>query len=149
MRLARGLEVWRLLRFGLVGASGALVNLSVLWFAREHLLATIGSPSLRLNGALALAIPIATLNNYFWNRFWTWNDRRATGSSRRAAAEFAQYVLAVAVGSAVQVALTNLLAAWLQYLVANGIAISVAAAVNFALNDAWTFRAGPAQSQRK
>jgi putative flippase GtrA len=129
----------RVLRFGSVGASGVFVNQVTLWFAHEHLFAGM-SPRLALNAALAVAISLATVNNYFLNRLWTWCDRhRARGTSGNLA-QFGQYCVAVAVGSAIQVALTNLFTLFLRYLLANLCAIAVAGAVNFAINNQWTFR---------
>jgi dolichol-phosphate mannosyltransferase len=130
----------RFLRFGSVGASGVLVNQATLWFAREHLFAAM-SPRVSLNASLAVAISLATVNNYFWNRLWTWRDRRRTQSPLSVFAQFGQYCVAVAWGVAVQVALTNLLAPFLPYLLANLCAIAAAAGVNFAINNRWAFRA--------
>ena len=130
----------RVLRFGSVGASGVLVNQATLWFAHEHLFAGL-SPRLSLNAALAVAISLATVNNYLLNRLWTWCDRyRARGTSGNLA-QFGQYCVAAAVGSAMQIALTNLFTLFLQYLLANLCAIVVAGGVNFAINNQWTFRA--------
>lgn len=130
----------RFARFCTVGAGGVLVNQLVLWLAREHLFATLSPPRLRLNAALALAIAVATLNNFLWNRFWTWRDRYRVAGARALTAQFGQYTLTVLLGIAVQVLLTNLLIAYMHYLLANLVAIAVAAGLNFGLNNAWTFR---------
>jgi len=131
----------RFLKFCTVGASGVIVNQLTLWLAREYLFAAVASPRLRLNAALAVAISLATFNNFLWNRFWTWGDRRGgvTGLATLAA-QFGRYVLAVSLGIAVQAVVTNLLAALMHYLLANLLAIGVAGVVNFAVNNAWTFR---------
>ncbi len=134
----RRLLAWRLVRFGSVGASGVLVNLAVLYIGREYLFAWVDGP-LRLNLALALAILVATLNNFTWNRLWTWHDRRAH-IRRGLWVQLGQYFLAGWIGIGIQVALTNLLALWLHYLVANLVAIACAAVVNYLVNDVWTFR---------
>ena len=136
-RLATSL---RFVRFCIVGASGVLVNLLVLWLAREYLFATLRPPRLRLNAALALAIAVATLSNFLWNRFWTWRDRHRGAGARALAGQFGQYALAVLIGSGVQIVLTNVLSSYMYYLLANLMAIGAAAGVNFALNNAWTFR---------
>lgn len=129
----------RVLRFGSVGASGVLVNQVTLWFAHEHLFAGM-SPRLALNAALAVAISLATVNNYLLNRLWTWRDRYRVPGARGTLAQFGHYCVAVAVGSATQVALTNLFTLFLGYLLANFCAIVVAGGVNFAINNQWTFR---------
>ena len=66
----------RFLKFGTVGASGTVVNLGLLYFAQEHIFTAVHQPEMRLNFSLALAIFFATLNNFFWNRLWTWADRK-------------------------------------------------------------------------
>jgi putative flippase GtrA len=129
----------RVLRFGSVGASGVLVNQVTLWYAHEHLFVGM-SPRLALNAALAVAISLATVSNYFLNRLWTWGDRYRARGTRGNLAQFGQYCVAVAVGSAMQLALTNLFTLFLRYLAANLCAIVVAGGVNFAINNQWTFR---------
>ena len=69
------LKGFRYIKFGLVGASGTLVNIGILYLAQEFLFAAINAPRSRLYASLALAIAIATLNNFTWNRLWTWSDR--------------------------------------------------------------------------
>ena len=91
---------WRYLKFGLVGASGTLVNLGVLYACQEWLLQSI-EPTQRLYASLALAILLATVNNFVWNRRWTWQDRlqhSTTGELR----QFARYCLASWLGTCVQ-----------------------------------------------
>src|SRR5512146_373487 len=65
----------RFLKFGTVGASGTVVNLGVLYLGQEHIFNAVQPIQLKLNLSLALAIFLATLNNFFWNRLWTWADR--------------------------------------------------------------------------
>jgi dolichol-phosphate mannosyltransferase len=129
----------RVLRFGVVGASGVLVNQVTLWFAHEHLFTGM-SPRLALNASLAVAISLATVNNYLLNRLWTWRDRDRARSANGNLVQFGQYCVAVAVGSAMQMVLTNLFALFLRYLLANFCAIIVAGGVNFAINNRLTFR---------
>ncbi len=69
------LKGFRYVKFGLVGASGTVVNMVVLYGAQEFLFAAIADPRQRLYASLALAIGIATVNNFTWNRLWTWSDR--------------------------------------------------------------------------
>jgi putative flippase GtrA len=137
--LVQRLVHWRFFKFGVVGASGTVVNLAVLRVSQEFLLRAITPPSTRLNYSLAIAIFVATINNFTWNRRWTWHDRsRKPGKS--VFAQFGQYALACWVGIALQFLITKLLAAYLAYLVANLIAIVMASAFNFGVNHWWTFR---------
>lgn len=129
----------RFVRFGLVGASGTMVNLAMLTLGQEWLFRSIADSGTRLNASLALAISTATVNNFYWNRRWTWGDREA---SRRKALplQFLQYVSASGVAITVQFIFTRLFAQWVHYLLANLAAIGLAAAVNYLLNDRLTFR---------
>ncbi len=129
----------RFVRFGLVGASGTLINLAVLTLGQEWLFRFIAEPGMRLNASLALAISVATVNNFYWNRRWTWGDRDAA-RRKPLPLQFAQYVSASAVSITVQFVLTRLFAFWIHYLLANLIAIGLAAVVNYLVNDRVTFR---------
>lgn len=128
----------RFIKFGLVGASGVVVNLTVLYVGQEFLFRSITQETLRLNLSLALAIFIATISNFTWNHRWTWHDRKALRTVP-VVVQFGQYALACWIGIAVQFGLTNLLALFLHYLVANLIAVVIASLFNFVANDLWTF----------
>ena len=128
----------RFIKFGIVGASGVVVNLSVLYVGQEFLFRTITQDTLRLNLSLALAIFIATISNFSWNRRWTWHDRKSLRSTTLLV-QFGQYALACWLGTAIQVGLTNLFALFLHYLPANLIAVVIASLFNFVANDLWTF----------
>ena len=140
-RVARMLK-FRFLKFGTVGASGTFVNLGVLYIGQEFLFRAIAQPEIRLNFSLAGAILVATINNFTWNRIWTWQDRpRNQGGS--VLVQFGQYALACWVGILLQVVFTKILVVYLHYLVANLIAIVFASVFNFIVNDLWTFRHRP------
>jgi putative flippase GtrA len=141
---------YRYLKFGIVGASGTVVNLAMLHFGHEylfnHLEAAYNKPYL----SLALAIIVATANNFTWNRLWTWSDRVKTLEAQVSPSssvslpllgvEFGQYITASAFGSALQYGLTLLLSSTMDYRLANVIAIAAASVSNFLANDRWTFK---------
>jgi dolichol-phosphate mannosyltransferase len=129
----------RFIKFGTVGASGVLVNLGVLYVCQEFVFSAITSHDMRLNVSLATAIFFATINNFYWNRAWTWRDR-TRHPDKHLLLHFGQYALAVWVGIAVQVVLTKLLVIYLYYLLANALAIVIASVFNFLVNNFWTFR---------
>lgn len=129
----------RFMRFGTVGASGVVVNLTVLYLCQEFLFSGLLAPDMRLNLSLACAIFFATLNNFFWNRAWTWHDRQQH-PDKHLLLHFGQYAVAVWIGIALQVVLTKLLVLHLHYLVANASAIVLASVFNFLVNNFWTFR---------
>lgn len=129
----------RFVKFGTVGASGVFVNMGFLYLAQEHLFTFVASPGMRLNASMAVAIFFATVNNFAWNRLWTWADRKHH-HDKPLALQFGQYALACWVGIALQVVITKLLvAAGAHYLTANLAAILFASVFNFAVNDFWTF----------
>ena len=67
----------RFIKFSIVGASGTLVNLGLL-----YLLVEFGG--LNETVAVVISYEISILNNFAWNELWTFRDRRAaTGSVRR------------------------------------------------------------------
>lgn len=132
----------RFLKFGTVGVSGIVINQGVLYVAQEYIFHVSHVPGevnwLGLNLSLGLAIFFATLNNFFWNRLWTWADRKQL-YDRPWLLQFGQYTLSCGLSIALQVMFTNLMAPHVYYLVANFIAIVVTSVLNFVLNDIWTF----------
>jgi dolichol-phosphate mannosyltransferase len=144
------IERYRYLKFGIVGASGTVVNLTILYLGHEYLFAAIEASYKKPYFSLALAITLATVNNFTWNRLWTWSDRVRTLEAQEAqpvslrllGMEFGQYVTASAFGSALQYLLTLLLSGSMDYRIANVIAILAASVSNFLATDRWTFRRG-------
>jgi putative flippase GtrA len=142
------IERYRFLKFGIVGASGTVVNLVVLYLGHEYVFSSIEANYNKPYFSLVLAISLATLNNFTWNRLWTWSDRvRALEaeeaqpvSVRVLGKEFGQYATASAFGMALQYLLTMLLSDHMDYRVANLMAIVVVSVVNFLANDRWTFK---------
>jgi putative flippase GtrA len=133
---------WRYIKFGLVGASGTVVNLAVLYVCQEFLLAAIASTEQRLYASLAIAILLATVNNFAWNRLWTWRDRQAEFHGG-IATQFVRYGLASWLGTSVQYIMTLWLAQHVHYLVGNVLAIVLASVINYFANDWWTFKGNP------
>ncbi|MCD6305536.1 MAG: GtrA family protein [Deltaproteobacteria bacterium] len=131
----------RFIRFGLVGFSGTLINMGVLYVNQSILLRQVHPPDKRLHISLAIAICIATFNNYLWNRYWTWGDRQRH-QKRGFFAQMAQYYLSCTVAILLQYVLTTLLAAVVHYLIANLISIALAAIFVYVINDIWTFSIG-------
>jgi putative flippase GtrA len=152
LTLIEWLQRFRYIKFGIVGASGTIVNMLILFLGQEYLFQFIEDPRSRLYPALGLAIAIATLNNFTWNRLWTWADRIQAAklhskdhglphpSLKIWFTQLSQYAVASWFGIALQYSLTLWLAHSLHYLVANVIAIVIASVSNFLANDYWTFR---------
>jgi putative flippase GtrA len=150
LRLIEWLKSFRYVKFGLVGASGTAVNLVVLYVAHEHLFRAIEPEGSKPYASLALAIAVATVNNFTWNRLWTWSDRlrqvepQLPGMPRPPTfalllGQLGRYTLASWFGIALQYVLTLWLSQSLHYMLANVIAIVIASVSNFLANDRWTF----------
>ena len=130
---------WRFIKFGAVGASGTVINIAVLFACQEYLLLQIADFHVRLNYSIAIAITLATISNFYFNRRLTWCDRQYEASPG-VMVLFFKYVAAAAVSIAIQSVMTKSLSLYLHYLVANLVAIGVSSIFNFVANDRLTFR---------
>lgn len=134
-RVGRGTrkpENWaQLLRFGLVGGSGYVVNLVAF--------ATLtGAADLHHIPAAVGAFLVAVTNNFVWNRMWTF---RAATPGRHPANQGARFIVVSVIGLGVNLAVLEALVsgAGLAELPAQAIAVAVAMPVNFVGNKLWTF----------
>jgi dolichol-phosphate mannosyltransferase len=131
-------EEWRkILRFGVVGCSGIVVNIGLLWI----LTAFAGIPDLV---SLAVAIELSIVNNFLWNELWTFGggEGHRLGDVRHRFVSFQ----AVSIGGAlINWVLYYLLTRWagVYWLVANLVAILIAFAWNYLVNRNLTWRRGP------
>ena len=130
---------WRFVKFGAVGASGTVINIAVLYACQEFLLLRITDFSMRLNYSIAIAITLATISNFYFNRRLTWRDRQHEASPG-VLVLFFKYVAAAGVSIAIQSLMTKSLSEYLHYIVANLVAIGVSSIFNFVANDRLTFR---------
>ena len=130
---------WRFIKFGMVGASGTVINMAVLYAAQEFLLLAITDFHTRLNFSIAMAITLATISNFYWNRRLTWRDRRDV-AHHSVLFLFSKYVMAAGLAIVVQSLLTKWLALYMHYLIANLVAIGLASLFSFVANDRMTFR---------
>ena len=130
---------WRFIKFGAVGASGTVINIAVLYACQEFLLLQIADFHSRLNYSIAIAITLATISNFYFNRRLTWRDRQYEASPG-VMVLFFKYVAAAGVSIAIQSVLTKSLSLYLHYILANLVAIGVSSIFNFVANDRLTFR---------
>ncbi len=120
---------WQLLKFGLVGGSGYVINLAVFALLSgelgvHHVSAALG------------AFCVAVSSNFLWNRHWTF--AAADGHAGfQAARFFAVSVAALLVNLIALEAL--LLSTSLDALAAQAIAVAIAMPFNFLGNKLWTF----------
>ena len=130
---------WRFIKFGAVGASGTVLNIAGLYACQEFLLLQITDFHSRLNYSIAIAITLATISNFYFNRRLTWRDRQYDASPG-VMVLFLKYVAAAGVSIAIQSLMTKSLSLYLHYIVANLVAIGVSSIFNFVANDRLTFR---------
>lgn len=127
---ARQPATWvQLLKFGLVGGSGYLINLGV--FA---LLA--GSLGVHHLIAAVCAFGVAVTNNFLWNRYWTFGPGEGPAHFQ-AARFFAVSLASLGLNLAVLELLVSSHA--VGELSAQAIAVAVAMPFNFLGNKLWTF----------
>jgi dolichol-phosphate mannosyltransferase len=118
----------QLFQFGVVGASGYVVNLAV--FA-----VLVGPVDLHYIPAAVLAFCVAVTNNFWWNRHWTF-DARHGHAGFQAARFLTVSVLALGVNL---IALELLVRGGVSDVPAQALAVIIAMPFNFIGNKLWTF----------
>ncbi len=124
----------KILKFGLVGASGVLVNMGVLYFLTEHL-------GLYYLFSAVFAAESAIVSNFTLNELWTFAERGREGI-RNVFKRFFKFNSISAAGVGINVAVLWFLTEvfGLYYLVSNLFAIAVVFLWNFTANVKWTWR---------
>ena len=123
----------QLVKFCAVGGSGYVVNLVVFTIAVEVL-------DLHHLRAATLAFMVAVLNNFWWNRHWTFGARDGHAGFQ-AARFFAVSVGAFVFAAAILEALVN--GAGVAEIPAQAISIVAATPLNFVGNKMWSFGRRP------
>jgi putative flippase GtrA len=129
-------ELQRFTRFLTVDALGTFLDFSLL-----SLLKALGLPTLLAN---SLSFTVGVVNNFTWNRLWTFSDAEQADWQR----QLAQFILVSLVG----LALNNAIVLWLEvpfgillgqpdygYLPAKVVATGVVVFWNYFANRYWTF----------
>jgi dolichol-phosphate mannosyltransferase len=117
-------------KFLLVGLSGYAVNLAVFTFSLKIL-------SVHHLGAATLAFAVAVMNNFWWNRHWTFAARDG-----HAGFQAARFFAVSAVAFLIQVTILELLitSAGVPKVAAQALSLVLATPVNFIGNKLWSFR---------
>jgi putative flippase GtrA len=146
--LTDGRERTRFIRFAIVGTIGALVD-----FGTFNLLASV----LGIHYVLAsvCSFIVAMVNNFLWNRYWTFPDSRSKSASQ----QLIQFSVVNVIGLAIRTPLFAVLSSPLQSLfdllpflpvsifdaemLGHNLALAIAVIVvlfwNFIVNRKWTF----------
>ena len=129
------MQIWRWVKFNLVGGIGIGVQLAALALLRS---------GLRLDYlvATALAVETAVIHNFLWHERFTWRDRPSV-HVRHSLTRFARFNLSNgAVSIAGNLAIMRALVGGLRinYLIANLTAVTVCSVANFLLSDRLVFQ---------
>jgi putative flippase GtrA len=117
-------------KFLLVGLSGYVVNLAVFTFSLKVL-------SVHHIAAATIAFAVAVMNNFWWNRHWTF----AAGEGH-AGFQAARFFAVSVCAFLIQIAILELLVTTggLAKIPAQAISLVLATPVNFIGNKLWSFR---------
>ena len=144
-------EIRRFIKFAIVGVSGSVVDFTFLNLAHKMfpwpqmtdggLTFIVGWPLVAAN---TLSFSLAVLNNFTWNRLWTFPESR----SRRKRQQLPQFVLVNVVGLVINnlilLGMQSLLSQYVSdpwdYNLAKAVAIGVVLFWNFGVNRMWTYR---------
>lgn len=133
LSLSRRRGVRQFVKFGIVGASGFLVNLVV--FTLLQRVVPYHTRPLQYNVIYTLAFLAGGVSNYYFNRIWTF---RSTGHAVR---EGAQFLSVSAIALLVGLGVSALVSPWLGHGHRTWFVATLAGIfVNFFLNKYWTFR---------
>tara|TARA_B100000029_G_scaffold15730_1_gene16273 strand:- start:212 stop:640 length:429 start_codon:yes stop_codon:yes gene_type:complete len=118
-------------QYYMVGASGVLVNLGIL-----YLLADIAGFWYVASQIVAISISITT--NFFFNRYWTF---RGSIEDQRNSVMYIKFIIISAIGMAIQLGITVMLVegSGFYHMYGAGIGIAVASGINYVLNRRLTF----------
>ena len=127
--LRHGPNWLQFIRFGIVGASGYVINLAVYT-------ALLRGAGWHYAAAATASFLVAVTNNYTWNRLWTFHAQR--GHVGWQGLRF--LVVAVIAYVANILLLTGLIALGLDKVVSQAIAVILVTPLNFLGNKLWSFR---------
>lgn len=136
-------EFARFVRFGVVGASGVVVNMGLAWLGHAVIFAGFDA-GLRVNLSNLIGILVSIFTNFVLNDVWTWGDR-PKGGRRHWYTRMALYYVFAAAAAGVQLVTVNLLTHWWvewPFLLATFCGIAAGILINYPVNNYLTFRAG-------
>ncbi len=118
-------------KYYIVGASGVLVNLGLLYSLTEFV-------GLWYLVSYIIAISVSITLNFTFNKFWTFSDSK---NSQRTIVIYLKFVGVSLLGMGIQLGSVYLLVETLlvYYMLAALISIGIASGINFIINRRWTF----------
>ena len=123
----------RLIKFGIVGASGVVVNVGCLYLLTEF-------ARIPYFIASVIAIELSIISNFTINLLWTWRDRSEEGTlwTKIARYHIGAGATAFLGNYLILVALTEFFG--MHYMISNLIGIAFGTFSNYLINDLWTFK---------
>jgi dolichol-phosphate mannosyltransferase len=121
----------QLMRFGGVGASGYIVNLAVFALCVHAL-------GIDYKVASPIAYLVATTNNFWWNRHWTFGHKREAHPAQQAWKFYAVSVVSFGFNYLILVSLVS--ATGMEKVLAQAIANAAATPINFLGQKLWSFK---------
>jgi dolichol-phosphate mannosyltransferase len=149
MRLPRIVQsVWdklspgqqRFVRFGFVGATGAIVNFAFMALGMWLFSGFTEEP--RELAASILGVAVSVVTNFILNDAGTWGDRAKDAGRRATAKRFSAYAVGAALGLGLQVGIAatiRLTLDWNPY-IAQAIGIGFGTIVNYVINNRVVFK---------
>jgi len=127
-------ELWRFLKFCLVGLSGVFVNMGLLWVLTE-----VAGLFYLLSAAISIETSI--ISNFILNNYFTFSDRRSSGV-KSFFNRLVKFNLVSLVGLGINMGVLWLLTEvfGLYYLLSNLCGIAVATLWNYLVNTWWTWK---------
>jgi dolichol-phosphate mannosyltransferase len=130
----------RFLRFGVVGASGVVVNFAFLTLGLWLFSGLDGGAREAVASALGIAVSI--VSNFLLNDVWTWGDRKKGARKRDYAFRFSSYAIGAGIAAAIQFGVAaffrSVFGAHVYLAQAAGIAVGTF--VNYVINNRVVFK---------
>lgn len=135
-------EQRRFIKFCIVGASGVPVNLVCAWVGYQTLFSSLAE-SYRAGAAYLLGIVVSIFTNFLLNDIWTWRDRQRGASGFLV--RLLRFYLVSSLAAVIQFGMAMGLKVGLElhFLLSQLAGIALATAINFVINNLWTFRPPP------
>ena len=133
----------RLAKFCFVGLSGVGVGLGSLWLLTEV-------AGLFYVVAAVIAFILSVVNNFTWNRIWTFRDRSRGSDISAMLGQWFKFLLSNSGTLGVNLGILTLLTEvfGVQYILSALCAIAVVTPLNFLISTLWVWRLSPARSSK-
>ena len=135
-------EYSRVIRFGVVGGSGVIVNEGFAGLSKYVFLLGIADAGLRAQVAILIGIAVSIFTNFVLNDLWTWGDRPKNGR-RHWCKRLGLYYSFATIAATVQFLVASSLHVWFTdwpFLLANLVGIAAGVVINYEVNNRITFK---------